>query len=230
MVTTYKQYIFQNMFTTQIWPSHCPSSRMYWHHDRYCWRNKHVPHQFQCNAEHSTWIKHYQTGLQTCDIVLTIWYWSISVATKFLFSTARWPPCSTVVTPPWPGWMWPASVLLLTVTSRSHDPATLPAAVYTTLARPPASITQQTSCITHDISTLHDINKAEGIQIAGVVWVCSNQITLQQYSTWYCSYCMMGTSKSKWRFEITITGIIWQTVHPQQEQGHGILGNKSTKA
>ena len=122
MVTTYKQYIFQNMFTTQIWPSHCPSFRMYWHHDRYCWRNKHVPHQFQCNAEHSTWIKHYQTGLQTCDIVLTIWYWFISVATKFLFSTARWPPCSTVVTPPWPGWMWPVSVLLLTVTSRSHDP------------------------------------------------------------------------------------------------------------
>ena len=100
MVTSYKQYIFQNMFTTQIWPSHCPSSRLYWHHDRYCWRNKHVPHQFQCNAEHSTWIKHYQTGLQTCDIVLTIWYWFISVATKFLFSTARWPPCNTVVTPP----------------------------------------------------------------------------------------------------------------------------------
>ena len=226
MVTTFKKYIFQNMFTTQIWPSHCPSSRMYWHHDRYCWRNKHVPHQFQCNAEHSTWIKHYQTGLQTCDIVLTIWYWSISVATKFLFSTARWPPCSTVVTPPC------LNVTRVCTPAHCHEqvswspphcrqPCTQPL--------PPASITQQTSCITHDISTLHDINKAEGIQIAGVVWVCSNQITLQQYSTWYCSYCM-GTSKSKWRFEITITGIIWQTVHPQQEQGHGILGNKSTKA
>ena len=118
----FMQYTFQNMFTTQTWPSHCPSSRMYWHHDRYCWRNKHVPHQFQCNAEHSTWIKHYQTGLQTCDIVLTIWYWSISVATKFLFSAARWPPCNTVVTPPGLSECDPCLYSGLTITSRSHDP------------------------------------------------------------------------------------------------------------
>ena len=148
MVTSYKQYTFQNMFTTQIWPSHCPTSRMYWHHDRYCWRNKHVPHQFQCNAEHSTWIKHYQTGLQTCDIVLTIWYWSISVATKFLFSAARWPPCNTVVTPPGLSECDPCLYSGLTITSRSHDPATLPAAVYTTLAAP-------TSCLHYTANIMH---------------------------------------------------------------------------
>ena len=172
MVTSYMQYTFQNMFTTQIWPSHCPSSRMYWHHDRYCWRNKHVPHQFLCNAEHSTWIRHYQTGLQTCDIVLTIWYWSISVATKFLFSAARWPPCNTVVTPPGLSECDPCLYSGLTITSRSHDPRHTAGSRVHNPCRPdllpPSHSKHHASLMTSPQLSMHDVNKALGILIAGV--------------------------------------------------------------